>query len=103
MAILEDQFGNVAVHGEATCASGVDFGVIPLEVYAIKFFPFEVLYDGVMGGEDSSEVVKVLVTYILNAKIINNENKHDGAPFVAPKSWRGSRLVVTIVVKACVE
>ena len=103
MAILEEQFGNVDVHGEATCASGVEFGVIPLEVYAIKFPPFEVLYDGVMGGEDSSEVVKVLVAYILNAEIINNENKHDGAPFVAPKSWSGSCLLVSIVVKACAE
>ena len=48
-------------------------------------------------------MVKVLVTYILNAKIINNENKNDGAPFVALKSWCGSHFVVTIVVKACAE
>ena len=54
MAILEDQVGNVAVHGEATCAFGVEFVVIPLEVYARNFLPFEVLCDGVMGGEDSS-------------------------------------------------
>ena len=54
MAILEDQVVNLAVHGEATCAVGVEFGVIPLEVYARKTFPFEVLRDGVMGGEDSS-------------------------------------------------
>ena len=45
----------------------------------------------------------MLVTYILNAEIINNENKHDGAPFVAPDSWSGSRFVVTIVGKACAE
>ena len=54
MAIIEEQVGNVAVHGEATCALGVGFCVIPLEVYAITFFPFEVLRDGIMGGEDSS-------------------------------------------------
>ena len=48
-------------------------------------------------------MVKVVVTYILNSKIINNENKHDGAPFVAQKSGRGSHFVVSIVVKACVE
>ena len=34
VAILEEQVGNVAVHGEATCSLGVEFGVIPLEVYA---------------------------------------------------------------------
>ena len=54
VAILEEQVGNVAVHGEATCAFGVEFGVISLEVYASKKNPFEVLRDGVMGGEDSS-------------------------------------------------
>ena len=48
-------------------------------------------------------MVKVVVTYIINAKIINNENKHDGAPFVAPKSGCGSFFVVSIVVKACAE
>ena len=48
-------------------------------------------------------MVKVVVAYILNAEIINNENKHDGAPFVAQKSWHGSRFVVSIVVKACAE
>ena len=34
VAILEEQVGNVAVHGEATCVLGVGFCVIPLEVYA---------------------------------------------------------------------
>ena len=48
-------------------------------------------------------MVKVVVTYKPNAEIVNNENKHDGEPFVAPKSWRGSRFVVSIVVKACAE
>ena len=54
VAILEEQVGNVAVHGEVTCPLGVDFCVIPLEVYARKLFPVQVLCDGVMGGEDSS-------------------------------------------------
>ena len=44
----------------------------------------------------------MVVAYILNAEMINNEYKHDGAPFVAPKFWRGSRFIVTIVVKSCV-
>ena len=100
MAILEDQVSNVDVHGEDTCALGVEFCVIPFEFYARIFFPFEVLRDGAMGGEDSSEVVKVVVVYILNSEIINNEYKHDGEPFVAPKPWRSSGFIVAIVVKA---
>ena len=53
MAILEDQVGNAALHGEATCALGVDFCVIPPEFYA-GIVPFEVLRDGVLLGEESS-------------------------------------------------
>ena len=36
---LEEQVGNVALHGETTCALGVDFCVIPLEVYGGFVFP----------------------------------------------------------------
>ena len=54
MDILGEQVGNVAVQGEATCALGVEFGVVPLELYTSIFFPFELLCDGLMGGEDSS-------------------------------------------------
>ena len=45
----------------------------------------------------------MLVKYILNAEIVNNENKYDGALFVVPKSWSGSPFVVSIVVEACAE
>ena len=38
VALIEEQFGNVAIHGEATCALGVEFGIIPLEVYAKTFY-----------------------------------------------------------------
>ena len=48
-------------------------------------------------------MVKVMAAYILNAKIINNEYKHDGAPFVARKPWRSSGFIVAIVVMARVE
>ena len=51
---------------------GGGFCVIPLEVYARKKNLVKVLLDGIIGGEDSSEVVKVVVAYILNAEIINN-------------------------------
>ena len=45
----------------------------------------------------------MVVSYILNSEIINNENKHDGESFLAPKSWCSSRFVVSIFVKACAE
>ena len=48
-------------------------------------------------------MMKVGVNYILNAKIIKNEYKHDGVPFVAPKPWRSSGFIVAIVVKERAE
>ena len=36
--ILEEQVGNVALCGGATCVLGVDFYVIPLKVYAVNCF-----------------------------------------------------------------
>ena len=82
---------------------GSGFCVIPLEVYSRKCCLIEVLCDGVMGGEDSSLVTKAVVSYILNAEIIKNEYKHDGAPFVAPKPWCSCGFIIAIVVKARAE
>ena len=45
----------------------------------------------------------MVAAYIPNAEIINNENKHDGAPFVVPKSGHGIRFVLSISVKVCAE
>ena len=41
----------------------------------------------------------MVVAYILDAQIINNEYKHNGASFVAPKPWRGGGFVVSSIVK----
>ena len=48
-------------------------------------------------------MVKLVVAYIIDAEIINNEYKHNGAPFVAPKSWHSGGFVVASIVKARVE
>ena len=63
----------------------------------------KVLRDHVMVGEGCLYVFKVVVTNILNAEVINNEYKNNGAPFVAPKPWRIGGLVVASIVKARAE
>ena len=45
----------------------------------------------------------MVVAHILDAKIINNEYKHNGAPFVAPKPWHSGGFIVSIVVNARAE
>ena len=45
----------------------------------------------------------MVVAYIFDAKIINNEYKHNGAPFMAPKPWRSGGFVVASIIKARAE
>ena len=45
----------------------------------------------------------MFVAHIIDAEIINNEYKHNGVPFVAPKPWRSGGFIVSIVVKAHAE
>ncbi len=40
---------------------------------------------------------------VLNAKIVNNEDKGNRAPLVMPVAWRGSTLVGTVFGQSCGE
>ena len=81
----------------------MDFYVIQREVNATKISPVNILCDCVIVCEENYYMVKVVVAYILDAKIINNEYKRNGASFVVPKSWRSGGFVVASIIKACAE
>ena len=36
------------------------------------------------------------VSHVFDAEVIKNEDEHDGVPFVAPESRRGSALVLAV-------
>ncbi len=38
-----------------------------------------------------------------NPKVVNNEDEHDGAPFVVPVAWSGGSLEVSMVAEAFSE
>ncbi len=40
---------------------------------------------------------------VLNAEVVNNENKDDRAPLVTPEAWCDSTLVVTVLGQSCGE
>ena len=40
---------------------------------------------------------------VFDADVVNNEDKHDGASFVAPEARRGGTLVVTLRCQSCSE
>jgi hypothetical protein len=48
-------------------------------------------------------MIQVGVTNILNCKVINNEGKHDEAPFVLPESWGGRCFLVVKFGKVLLE
>ena len=45
----------------------------------------------------------MVVAYILDAEIINNEYKHNGATFVAPNPWHSGGFIVAGIIKARAE
>ena len=45
-------------------------------------------------------MVKVVAAYIIDAEIIKNEYKHNGASFVAPKAGHGGGLVLACLIEA---
>ncbi len=99
MAIFKEEIRDVAVHGEATGA----FVVVPEEVNAGKFGAQSVRGDRVVLLKGSEEMVGMAAVAVLDAKIINNQDESDWAPFVMPKSCHGGALVVAMAIEALAE
>jgi hypothetical protein len=58
------------------------------------------LRDFVVLLESLAKMIQVGITNVLDGKVIDNECKHDGAPFVAPEPGGGGCLVVVEFGKA---
>ena len=70
--------------------------VVPGEIDASKFSAGPVRGDFIVCGEGLEEVVSVLSADVLDAKIIDDKDKHDWAPFVSPQARGGGTLVVAM-------
>ena len=62
-------------------------GVILIKADTSEFGAVPILSDGLVLFEDIVQVVSMAVTNILDAKDVDNEDKEDGVPLVAPKVW----------------
>ena len=93
MIVFEEYICNVAFHGEATRA----VVVVPVEVDTCKLGSKPISCDIVRLLEGLEEMVSVLVTDILDAKFINDKDKDNGMPFVAPESRCDVALGVSMV------
>ncbi len=94
---------DVAWHGEAARALGMNWAVVPFKCHACEAGAIDFLRDFVVLFEHLAKMIWVGITNILDGKVINKECKHDGAPFVAPEPGGGGCLVVVKFGKAVSE
>ncbi len=94
---------DVTWHREAARASSVNWAVVPIERHAGKAGAVDFLRDFVVLFESLAKMIQVGIANIFDGKVVGNECKHDGAPFVAPEPWGGGCLIVVEVSKAVLE
>ncbi len=94
---------DVTWHGEAARAFGVNWAVVPFERHAGKAGAVAFLRDFVVLFESLAKMIQVRITNVLDGKVIDNECKHDGAPFVVPEPGGGGCLVVVEFGMAVLE
>jgi hypothetical protein len=85
---------DVTWHGEAAKAFGINWAVVPFKRHAGKVGAVDFLRDFVELFESLATMIQVGITTVLDGKVVNNESKHDGAPFVVPEPGEGGCLVV---------
>ena len=50
--------------------------------------------------DDTKEVFCVLLSFIFDAEVVDHQREFDGTPFVVPKPWDVSVLVVAMFVES---
>ncbi len=91
--VFEEELIDVTVHGQAAFACNV----VPCNVDACKFTASPVGCDGIMHLKGMEEVVSMLASGVLNAEVVDNEDKHHWAPIVTPETRCGGTLIVAVI------
>ncbi len=76
---------DVTWHGEAARAFGMNWAVVPFKCHAGEAGAINYLRDFVVLFESLAKMIQVGITNVLDGKVVDNECKHDGAPFVVPE------------------
>ncbi len=85
---------DIAWHGEAARAFGVNWAVVLVECHTGKTDAINFFRDFVVLLVSLAKMIQVGITNVLDGKNAGNECKHDGAPLVAPETGGGGCLVV---------
>ncbi len=92
VAIFQANFVDGAWHEEATRV----LGIVPRDINSCKLCSCPISCDGVVRLQGSKEMVCMLLFTELDAKVINDADEHDRAPFVAPEAWSCGGLEVAV-------
>ncbi len=81
----------------------MNWAVVPFEYHAGEAGVVNFLRDFVVLFESLAKMIQVSITNILDGKVVNNECKHDGVPFVVPELGGGGCFVVVEIGEAVLE
>ena len=84
VVVFHSKVCNVVIHGEAERALGVNGVVVPLNINSGVKVSLPVISEFIVFGKSLLEVYGVSFANILNAKVVNEQAKHDWAPSVSP-------------------
>ncbi len=85
---------DIIQHGEAARAFGVNWAVVPFKCHTGEAGAVNFLRDFVVLLESLAKKIQVGIANILDGKVVDNQCKHDGVPFVAPERGGCGCLVV---------
>jgi hypothetical protein len=94
---------DVAWHGDAARAFGMNWAVVPFECRAGKSGAIIFFRDFAVLSESLAKMIQVGIANVLNGKVVNDECKHDGVPLVAPETSGGGCLVEVKFGKAVLK
>ncbi len=94
---------DIAWHGEAARAFGVNWAVVPFECHTGEAGAIDFFRDVVVLLKSLAKITQLSIANVLDGKVVDDECKHDRAPLVAPETEGGGCLVVVVFGKAVLE
>ncbi len=79
------------------------WAVVPFKCHTCKAGAVNFLRDFIVFLESLAKMIQVGIANVLDSKVVDDESKHDGAPFVAPEPGGGGCLIVVEFGKAVLE
>ena len=100
VVVFHSKVCNVVIHGEEERKLGVYVVVVPLQINSGVKVSLPVISEFIVFRESLLGFCGVLLSNVLNAKVVNNQAKHDRAPGVSPESRCEGALLVVVNLEA---